>query len=156
MAESVKGFVVASEEGPVWDMEPGRPAAFKLLSEQTDGKIAVFEEVVPPGGGTPLHIHRTSDEVIYVVSGEFLFRLGEESRRVSGGSWVFIPLGSVHGWRNSGHEDGRVFFIFTPAAGARCFEEMRFAGIPLPDIDPARREETFRRHGYEFITADWE
>ena len=59
-------------------MEPGRPAAFKLMCEETGGNIAVFEEVVPPGGGTPLHIHRTSDEVIYVVSGEFAFRLGEE------------------------------------------------------------------------------
>jgi quercetin dioxygenase-like cupin family protein len=156
MADSPKGYVVASEEGPVWDMEPGRPAAFKLMSEGTGGKIAVFEEVVPPGGGTPLHIHRTSDEVIYVVTVEFAFRLGEESKRVSGGSWVFIPLGSVHGWRNSGREDGRVFFIFTPGAGAKAFEEMRFQGIPLPDIDPTTRDEIFQRHGYEFIAWDWQ
>jgi quercetin dioxygenase-like cupin family protein len=136
-------------------MEPGRPAAFKLMCEETGGKIAVFEEVVPPGGGTPLHIHRTSDEVIYVVSGEFTFRLGEESKQVSGGSWVFIPLGSVHGWRNTGRQDGRVFFIFTPGAGAKAFEEMRFQEIPLPDIDPVKRDGIFRRHGYEFITWDW-
>ena len=151
-----EGYVVASAEGPIWDMEPGRPAAFKLLSEQTGGKIAVFEEVVPPGGGTPLHIHRTSDEVIYVLSGEFTFRLGKNTERVLGGSWVFIPLGSVHGWRNSGNADGRVFFIFTPGAGAKAFEEMSLQGIPLPEIDPAIRDETFQRHGYEFITWDWE
>ena len=148
--------MVALAEGPVWDMELGRPAAFKLLSDQTSGKIAVFEEVVPPGSGTPLHIHRTSDEVIYVVSGQFTFRLGDESKEVFGGAWVFIPLGSVHGWRNSGHEDGRVFFIFTPGAGAKAFEEMRLQGIPLPDIDPTTREEIFQRHGYEFITWDWQ
>ena len=62
----------------MWDMEPGRPAAFKLMCDETGGKVAAFEEVVPPGGGTPLHIHRTSDEVIYVVSGEFAFQLGDE------------------------------------------------------------------------------
>ena len=45
MAVEPKGYVVASNEGPVWDMETGRPAAFKLLSEHTGGKIAVFEEV---------------------------------------------------------------------------------------------------------------
>ena len=72
-----------------------------------------------------------------------------------GGSWVFIPLGSVHGWRNSGSEDGRVFFIFTPGAGAMAFEEMRSHEIPLPDIDPDKRDEIFRRHGYDFITWDW-
>ena len=155
MTSAPVGYVVGPDEGPVWDMETARPAAFKLLSDQTGGAIAVFEEVVPPGGGTPLHIHHTSDEVIYVVSGEFAFRLGEISKQVSGGSWVFIPRGSVHGWRNSSSTNGRVFFIFTPGAGAKAFEEMRFQGIPMPDIDPATREAIFERHGYEFITADW-
>ena len=155
MAVISKGYVVASGEGSVWDMEPGRPTVFKLMCEETDGKIAVFEEVVPPGDGTPLHIHRTSDEVIYVSSGEFSFRLGDESLRVLGGSWVFIPLGSLHGWRNSGHDSGRMFFIFTPGAGAQAFEEMRLQEIPLPDIDPVKRDEIFARHGYEFVTWDW-
>jgi quercetin dioxygenase-like cupin family protein len=136
-------------------MEPGRPAVFKLLSEQTGDKIAVFEEIVPPGMGTPLHIHHTSDEVVHVLSGEFTFRFGDEQRVVSGGSWVFIPLGSVHGWRNSGSEDGRASFIFTPGAGAKVFEEMRFQGVALPDIDPAIRDEIFERHGFEFITWEW-
>jgi quercetin dioxygenase-like cupin family protein len=136
-------------------MEPGRPTVFKLLSEETGGKIAVFEEIVPPGAGTPLHIHHTSDEVVYVRSGEFTFHLNEEHKVVSGGGWVFIPLGSVHGWRNSGTGDGQASFIFTPGAGAKAFEEMRLQGIPMPDIDPVIREEIFVRHGYEFVTWDW-
>jgi quercetin dioxygenase-like cupin family protein len=136
-------------------MDPGRPAAFKLLREQTGEAVAVFEEVVPPGGGTPLHIHHTSDEVIYVVSGEFSFRLGDTSKQASGGSWVFIPRGSVHGWRNAGSTSGRVFFIFTPGAGAKAFEEMRFQGVYLPDVDPATRDAIFQRHGFEFVAADW-
>jgi quercetin dioxygenase-like cupin family protein len=155
MASEPKGYVVASDEGPVWDMEPGRPAAFKLLSDQTGGKIATFEEVVPPGGGTPLHIHRTSDEVIYVLSGEFTFRLGEDTKRVLGGSWVFIPLGSLHGWRNVGTSDARMFFIFTPGGGATAFEEMRLQKLTIPEIDPVVRDEIFERHGYETIETDW-
>lgn len=151
----VNGYVVAANEGPVWDMEPGRPAAFKLLSQETGGGVAVFEEVIPPGGDTPLHIHRTSDEVIYVVSGEFAFRLGEDSRRVSAGSWVFIPRGSVHGWRNVGTSDARMFFIFTPGTGATAFEEMRLQEVTLPEIDPVTREAIFDRYGHETVTWDW-
>ena len=67
MATHTQGYIVAPEHGPVWDMEAGRLTTFKLLSEQTDDSVAVFEEVVPVGGGTPLHIHHTSDEVIYVL-----------------------------------------------------------------------------------------
>ena len=156
MPDNPNGFIVASHEGPTWDMEVGRPAVFKLLSDRTGGKIAVFEEIVPSGMGTPLHIHHTADEVIYVVSGEFSVRLGETTRTASAGSWIFIPLGSVHGWRNASPENGRVFFIFAPGAGAVAFEEMRYQGMPLPDIDPKVSSEIFERNGYEFITWEWE
>jgi quercetin dioxygenase-like cupin family protein len=122
-----RGYVVAPEEGLVGDMEPGRPTTFKLLPAETGGNVAVFEEFAPQGGGTPLHIYRSSDEVIYVASGDFVSRLGEETRQVSSGSWVFIPLGSVHGWRDSGRGYGRVFSAPLPVrrhsrscASTRC------------------------------------
>jgi quercetin dioxygenase-like cupin family protein len=97
MTTTSNGYVVASSEGPVWDMVPGRPVSLKLLCDQTGGNIAVFEEVVPPGIGTSLHIHRTSDEVIHILSGEFTVPLGERSQRVAAGAWIFIPRGSAHG-----------------------------------------------------------
>ena len=156
MVSNSVGRIVGSGEGPSWDMAVGRPAIFKLLSEQTGGRIAVFEEIVPPTVGTPLHIHHNADEVIYIHSGEFSVRLGETTGTASTGSWIFIPLGSVHGWRNSGPADGRVFFIFTPGAGGLAFEEMRHQGIPLRDIDPKVSAEIFERNGYEFITSEWE
>lgn len=90
MSVDAVGLIVASHEGPRWNMEVGRPAVFKLLSEQTSGRIAVLEEIVPPGMGTPLHLHRTSDEVIYVLSGQFSVRLGEKTQTVSADSWIFI------------------------------------------------------------------
>jgi quercetin dioxygenase-like cupin family protein len=155
MSTSPKAYVVPANEGHSWDMEPGRPAVFKLLSENTGGGIAVFEEVVPAGAGTPLHTHRTSDEVLFVQDGEFSFRLGEEQMQVAAGAWVFIPRGSVHGWRNSGNVEGRLLNIFTPAADAKAFEEMRLQGKPVPEVDPAIRDEIFRRNGYEFITWEW-
>jgi quercetin dioxygenase-like cupin family protein len=70
---------------------------FKLLSDQTEGRLAVFEEIVPPRLGTPLHIHQTSDEAIYVVSGQFSSGWGETTHAALAGSWIFIPMGSVHG-----------------------------------------------------------
>jgi quercetin dioxygenase-like cupin family protein len=136
-------------------MEPGRPAVFKLLADQTAGNIAVFEEAVPVGMGTPLHIHRTSDEVLHVQAGDFRFQLAGEQRQVCAGAWVYIPRGWVHGWRNTGTTEGQLLNIFAPAAGARAFEEMRRQGKPVPEIDPSIRDEIFARNGYEFITWDW-
>lgn len=156
MTGGSEGYAVAAHEGAAWDMQQGRPTVFKLLAEQTGGRIAVFEEVVPPGAGTALHLHRTSDEVLHILSGEFTVRLGAVSQRVSAGAWVFVPRGTVHGWRNTGGGDGRAFFIFTPGDGARTFEDMRHEGKYIHEIDPARREMYFARYGMELVSRDWD
>jgi hypothetical protein len=36
------------QQGPVWDMEPGRPTTFKLLSEQTENSWRSSRKWCPP------------------------------------------------------------------------------------------------------------
>lgn len=144
-------YKVEPEQGPVWEMEPGRPTTFKLLSEQTQGSMAVFEEIIPVGGGTPLHIHHTSDEAIFVMSGEFTFKVGEEVFTGTTGTWVFIPKGIAHAWKNSGTEAGRAFYIFSPSEGAKVFEQLRTLNMPITAIDPATLESVCRSYGYEMV-----
>ncbi len=151
----VSAVVSEVASGERWEMEPGRPATFRILSSETDGAVAVFEESVPAGAGTPLHIHHTSDELIQVKAGNFQFRTGEDSRTVGPGSWVFVPRGLVHGWRNVGTEAGGLSFVFTPASGAVCFEELRLHGRPIPEIPPDQLIATFTRHGYELVSFEW-
>jgi quercetin dioxygenase-like cupin family protein len=148
-------YVVAGEQSPVWEMEPGRPTTFKLLSEQTGDSVAVFEEVVPVGSGTPLHIHHTSDEVIYVLAGELTFKIDGQMTGAGSGDCVFIRRGIAHAWRNSGNVAGRAVFAFTPAAGAKFFESLRLLAIPVTEVDPATLETLCRQHGYELISFDW-
>ncbi len=156
MATHTQGYIVAPEHGPVWDMEPGRPTRFRLLSEQTDDSVAVFEEVVPVGGGTPLHIHHTSDEVIYVLAGEFTFKIGEQVATGGSGTCVFIPRGTALAWRNSGSAAGRAIYTFTPAHGAKFFEALRLLQVPITSIDPATLGTYCQQYGYELVTFDWE
>lgn len=151
MTISIHSHIVAPDEGPVWDMEPGRPAIFKLLSEQTGDSVAIFEEIVPVGSGTPFHIHHTSDEVIYIFEGEFTFKIGEQMVNRGAGAWIFIPRGVAHAWKNSGRGPGRACYIFTPAEGAKVFEELRLLQLPMPAIEPATLEMTCRRYGYEMV-----
>lgn len=150
------GVVVSTAgEGRRWEMEPGRFAVFRVLSGETGGSTAVFEESVPPGAGTPLHIHHPSDEVIFVRSGSFTFRMGDETRTVDAGGWVFIPRGLVHGWRNTGPDKGELSFVFTPAAGAVCFEELSAYDCLIPEVPEDELVATFIRHGYELVTFEW-
>jgi len=38
----------------------------------------LFEETTPAGTETTFHLHRDSDEVAYVLSGEISFKIGDE------------------------------------------------------------------------------
>jgi hypothetical protein len=54
---------VPAGQGPVWNMEPGRSAALKLLGGETAESVMMFEEGAPPGTVIPMHLHHDSDEV---------------------------------------------------------------------------------------------
>lgn len=59
-------LVTPPGEEPIWNMAPDGTAALKLQNEQTRQSVMAFEEVTPAGVTTPLHLHRDSDEVMYV------------------------------------------------------------------------------------------
>ena len=100
----------------------------KLTGEQTRGSIGMLEGTSPPGVGPPRHIHRSSDEVFYVLSGQFLFLAGELLTEASPGSLIFIPRGTVHAVKALGSEPGRVLAAFVPGGPERSFEE--FGRLP--------------------------
>lgn len=127
---------------------------FKLLSGQSE-HIAVFEEVVPSGAQTPLHVHRDSDEVIHVLSGELSIRIDDQLTTAGTGSWAFIPRGTQHGWKNSGTMPATAAYMFAPGRGAAFFEALAQLGQPMARIDPATLGALSARHGYELVAFEW-
>jgi quercetin dioxygenase-like cupin family protein len=76
---AAKGLVVPAGGGKRLDMTtPGRFAALKLLGRETDQSIMLFEETVPAGTKSLYHLHRDSDEVAWVLSGEITVQIGDE------------------------------------------------------------------------------
>jgi quercetin dioxygenase-like cupin family protein len=156
--ETAQGRIVVPEEGIRWEMEPERLMTFKLLSEQTRDSVSIFEEIVPPGAGTPLHIHHTSDEAIHLLAGELMIRLGAQVTTVSAGTWIFIPRGTTHGWKNRSNVPVRASYTFTPSDGAKVFELARVLGR-IPSDSPAtmaKFDALCKRYGYERVALEWE
>lgn len=54
--------------------------------------VSVLEET-----GDALHTQASHDEIVVVLEGEVEFRVGEESRRVGPGDFIFIPRNTMHG-----------------------------------------------------------
>lgn len=77
-------------------MAPGHSAALKLLGGETGDSIMLFEETAPAGTDTTFHLHRDSDEVAYVLSGEITFKIGDEIAVGGPGTCAFIPRRVPH------------------------------------------------------------
>jgi hypothetical protein len=55
-------FVVAPGDGMTVQGPAGGPLTFKARGEQTDAALTVFENVIAPGDGPPLHTHAGEDK----------------------------------------------------------------------------------------------
>jgi len=54
--------------------------------------VSVLEET-----GDAMHTQASHDEIVVVLEGEVDFRVGNESRKVGPGDFIFIPRNTVHG-----------------------------------------------------------
>jgi quercetin dioxygenase-like cupin family protein len=97
---------------------------FLAEGEDTSKSYAIWEAVVPPGGGPPSHVQSREDEGFYVLEGEMTFVA--DSRKVVGrkGSFLNIPRGVVHTFKNEGQADARMLIMVAPAGMEKMFEEM--------------------------------
>jgi mannose-6-phosphate isomerase-like protein (cupin superfamily) len=68
-----------------------------------------------PGRALEAHVHADEDDAFYVVDGEMTFIFGEEVVRASPGTFLLVPPGVEHGFRNDGTSPVRMLNIHAPA-----------------------------------------
>jgi mannose-6-phosphate isomerase-like protein (cupin superfamily) len=63
------------------------------------------------------HVHPDEDDAFYILDGELTFALGEEREEVVAGpgTFVLVPPGVRHGFRNPGSEPVRMLNLHAPA-----------------------------------------
>jgi quercetin dioxygenase-like cupin family protein len=145
---TAEGFVVAAGGGRHFDSPtPGRCFDMKLLGRETNESIMMFEETLPPGTASLFHLHHDSDEVAWVLEGEFSFMIGDKVTSGGPGTCAFMPRDVPHAWKNTGGETGRVLFLYTPAAAGGLIEA-------LSERRPADADEhaaLFARHRWKVL-----
>ena len=80
----------------------GMLVTLKVESRMTNGAYAIFENVVPPGRGVPLHVHTWEDETLYGVEGNLQVVLGDRTQVTTAGDFVNMPRGVPHRFQNVG------------------------------------------------------
>ena len=148
---SIQGIVVQPGQGLVANYTPGRSIVLKLLCGATDDSIMLFEETIPAGTKSTLHLHHDSDEVAYILSGEITFKMGDEVTVGGPGTSAFMPRGIRHAWKSTGAEAGRVLFLYTPAKAGGLIEEQQQTGSNFSSMTETERAEMLQRYGWELL-----
>lgn len=92
----------------------GDQITFKVRAAETGGAFTLFEGVVAPGGGEPIHYHEREDETFWVLAGQAAFLHGDTWSEAGPGCMVYIPRGVVHTFRNTGAAALHVLVLNTP------------------------------------------
>jgi mannose-6-phosphate isomerase-like protein (cupin superfamily) len=128
----------------------GATMTYKATKEDTGGAYSLAEEVTPPGGGLPLHLHHHEDEAMYILEGEYAIQAGDRQIRATAGSFVFLPRGTPNGYRNVGSKPGRFLHVTSPGGFERLVEETsRLTAAGPPDM--RKVAETAKKFGIDFV-----
>ena len=131
-------FTAGPREGrSVWLL--GDRYTYKVTGKQTGGSYGTVEAECFPGNGAPPHIHHREDESFYVLEGEMTFVCGDRTFAAKSGSFIHVPRGMLHSFRNASGSVARMLVTYSPAGFEQFFERAGvFAepGAPRPAATP--------------------
>jgi len=130
-----------------------------VTGQQTDGRYAVIDMLVPPGGGPPPPRH-TFDEMFHVLDGEVEITFRDRTTTVRTGQTASIPANAPHRFANVADAPARLlctvapagleeyFAIFGDPVGSRTAPAPRLSADELGER-LARAAEAAERYGIE-------
>jgi quercetin dioxygenase-like cupin family protein len=101
---------------------------FLATGENTGGKYAIWEAIVPPGGGPPPHVHSREEEGFYILDGEITLTVNGEKIVAGAGTFANMPVGTPHSFTNASDRPARMLISIAPAGLEKMFLEI---GTPM-------------------------
>lgn len=119
MGESINGFVINPDMVDEYEASAPFQRFMKVLIDEETFPGAPFTIALsryPSGAGCPLHSHRDSTEVYFVLEGELMTTVGGEEYQVKKGELIYIPPSAEHRAENRGKETCRFMAINSPVS----------------------------------------
>lgn len=102
---------------------------FLATGDDTNGQYALWEAIVPPGGGPPPHVHSREEEGFYILEGEITFTVNSERLVATAGMFANMPVGTPHSFKNESGRPAKMLISVAPAGLEKMFFEF---GVPVP------------------------
>jgi quercetin dioxygenase-like cupin family protein len=101
---------------------------FKITAQDSGGSLLMFEDTLQAGKSTPLHLHPSEEETIYVLAGELLVHIEGDEHRIGTGGCFMAPRGVPHAFKVVS-ETARLLCVLTPGSAEAFYRD---AGEPSP------------------------
>ena len=131
----------------------GVPTTLRATGETTGAAFGLVEHSeMPPGFGSPYHVHRREDESFYVLDGEMAFVVDGQWHYAGPGTFVHGPRDIPHGFAVIGTRPARMLLLATPGGFEQFVQALRtpFDAAPAPP-DMALLMEAAARQGIEIL-----
>jgi len=102
----------AHEDAQITSLAAHRGAFFRVLQQTAHSQVVVMT-IAAGADGWPEEEHR-GDQIVYVIEGEALLRVGGAEHQVRGGSVVTIPARTLHHVRNPGSSPLFLLTVYAP------------------------------------------
>jgi len=99
-----------------------------ISGDDTNGRYALIDMMIPAGGGPPPHRH-DFEEMFHVLEGEVDVTIRGQTSKANTGEAVNVPALAPHSFRNPTDQTVRLLCLVAPAGLERYFAEF---GDPVP------------------------
>jgi quercetin dioxygenase-like cupin family protein len=149
-----KGFLVPAQKNR-YSQEPliiGGQVDLKISGRDTNGALCVYDTIRLSKGGPALHRHHDQDEWFYVIRGEFIVRVGDDTFNLHPGDSAFAPRKVPHAYAMISEGEGQILLLYQPAGSMEDF----FLQLSKMEKEiPENRQEVLKRlfeeHGMEVM-----
>jgi len=122
----------------------------KVSAKDTDGGMYVFESTRIKEGGPILHTHYDTDEWWYILQGEFLVRVGDNTYTARPGDFVFGPRKVPHTFAKIGQGEAKLIICHQPAGKMEEYFKNLSTGVAA-NMSEAERDLLRKEHGFERV-----
>jgi mannose-6-phosphate isomerase-like protein (cupin superfamily) len=120
----------------------------KVASADTDNDLYIWESTRIKKGGPTEHFHYSQDEWWYILEGEFLFKVGDETFTAKKGDSVFGPRMVPHTFAKTNDGEAKLLMLFQPAGKMEIYFKAVSGGATKSMTDEERNEFK-KQHGFE-------
>lgn len=145
-----KGLVVVSPDDgqPRWSGTSR--ITVKARAAQTQGAFGLILCETRRGSSPPLHIHHTTDEAIWVISGRIRVRCGEDEFTLAAGGFTLLPRGVPHTFVSE--QDTSMLGLLVPGGTEAFFDYGPPVTSPTPPpVDAGRMQRAAAENDNEVV-----